>query len=146
MTKKKPTKDSQPFKSKIVAKEGKRKLKLISPDYFQGIIERLPLDTELTLWFSSKKPSRSLAQNRYLWFYYGIISEDTGEDPEDLHSLFKGLFLENGITEIYGHKVRKVSSSTKLNKLEFGEFLERIEELTGIALPDTSELSPQTYF
>ena len=146
MAKKQPNKTSQPFKAKIVLKGNKRKLQLNSPIYFQGIIERLPLNSELTLWFDSKKPSRTLAQNRYLWFYYGIISEDTGEDPEDLHSLFKGLFLENGITEIYGHKVRKVSSSTKLNKLEFGEFLARIEHLTGIPLPDTSELNPKTYW
>jgi len=145
MTKKKPTTTSNPFRAKIVLKDGKRKLQLNSPDYFAGVIGNLPLNTNLVLWFDSKFPSRSLRQNRYYRLYLKIIADDIGEDPEVLHLLFKGLFLETGITEVYGYKVRKVKSTKKLNKSEFTKYLMRIEEKTEIPLPDTKEFSPQHY-
>ena len=145
MTKKQPNITSIPFRGKVSLKDNKRKLKLNSPLHFQIQLEKFPLNKEITLWLDSKMPARSLRQNRYLWLYYGIIADDTGEDPEVLHLLFKGLFLETGITEVYGYKVRKVKSTKKLNKSEFTEYLMRIEEKTGIPLPDTKEFNPKTY-
>ena len=141
----KPNKTSQPFKARIVLKDGKRKLQLNSPTYFQGIIERLPLNSELTLWFDERKLKRSEAQNRFYWLYLNLIEQETGNSADDMHLLFRGLFLSKGITEVFGHKVRQVKSTTDLNKSEFTEYLLKIEEKTDVPLPDTSEFNPQHY-
>jgi len=143
---KKPNKTSQPFGAIIEMKDNKRKLRLNSPIFFQAQLEQFPLNTKLTLWFDTKMPTRSTQQNRYYFLYLGIISQETGEEVEILHLFFKGKFLSQGITEIFGHKVRKVKSTSKLNKSEFCEYLQRIENLTDIPLPPTEEFSPTTYF
>ena len=144
-TTKKPTTQSNPFGATIELKDGKRKLKLNSPDFFHAQLEMFPLNTKITLWLDSKPPTRSQQQNAFYWMYLGIIAGETGEDKDSLHSFFKGKFLSQGITEVFGYKVRKIKSTTKLSKSEFCEFLLRIEELTDIKLPNTEDYNPSHY-
>lgn len=91
---------------------------------------------EGTLTLELKKPKRSVAQNNFYWVYMDLVSLSSGHTPQELHIWAKGKFLSKGITEIFGDKVRKVDSTTDLNRNEFGEFMARIELATGIPIPD----------
>lgn len=147
----KPNKDikknSQIFKARILwdEKNSRKRLKISSFKWFQYNLDLFSVGEDITLYLSSKKPVRSLEQNNFYWHYLKLIEDETGNSSQDLHSLFKGQFLAKGITEIFGHKVRKVRSSTKLNKSEFAEYLLQIETLSGVPLPSTEEYNPKFY-
>ena len=91
------------------------------------------------------KEGRSEQQHRYYFFYLSLIEQETGNDKEDLHEWAKGKFLSSGITEIFGDKVRKKGSTTTLSKGEFIEYLLKIQEVTGVILPDTTEFYGYSY-
>lgn len=89
-------------------------------------------DCEIEIIIERKHATRSIAQNRMYWgFYVHLISEHTGDTPEEVHELLKVMFLpkklampdENGEAQefVIG------GSTAKLNKIEFGEYLERIQ-------------------
>lgn len=100
-------------------------------------------DVYLTI--NEKKPNRSTAQNNYYWAYLGMIEQQTGNTAEDLHELFKGKFLSNGIVDVFGEKVRRKTSTAILSSEKFGEYLEKIAAFTGIELPDTREYLGYSY-
>lgn len=82
---------------------------------------------------------RSQQQNRFYWFYLGIISRETGNDEEELHEFFRAKFLPKKFAVIKGktnaHEVQIRMSTTKLTKAEFGEYLDKISSLTEIPIP-----------
>jgi len=136
---------TQIFSGKIMQKEGRKVISWNSPDFVKFQIEKFTVGTNITAYLSSKKPLRSLQQNNYYWMYLKLIEDETGNSSQDLHNYFKGKYLSNGITEVYGHKVRKTKSTTNLNKSEFAEYLMSIEAESGIALPSTEEFNPKHY-
>lgn len=93
-----------------------------------------------------KHATRSIAQNRLYWgVYVKLLSEHTGYDPEDLHDILKAKFLPKKITITDDQGVITdefvVGGSTRqLNKLQFGEYLERIQrwaaEELHVVIPD----------
>lgn len=87
------------------------------------------------------RPTRSNAQNNYYWMYLKIVSDDSGHTSDELHEYFKRKFLKAERKTILGEEIRLPGSSTNLNKLEFGEYIIKIEELTGILAPN-----PDDYF
>lgn len=86
------------------------------------------------------KTQRSGQQNRYYWLYLGLISREYGNDVDDLHEYFRKRFLPRETFTIKGPKgnlkVERIKSTTKLSKVEFGEYLDRIAAETEIPLPD----------
>jgi len=100
---------------------------------------------EVSLLIDTNKSKRSDEQHRYLFgVYYRLISEETGHTTEELHSLFKGMFLSE-IREVLGNKVRVQTSSTTLSKSQFSEFIQNIYHFTGIVPPDTTEFLGYSY-
>lgn len=93
---------------------------------------------ELYANFDKVKGVRSLDQNALYWFYLGVIAKETGHYEDELHRLFKGLFLPKKEVEWKGKKYAMSGSTTKLNKIDFGEYLDRIASETGIPLPDAT--------
>jgi hypothetical protein len=84
---------------------------------------------------------RSLSQNALYWVYLEVICEETGnESAEDLHEYFKQKLLPRRIAKIKGrsgeYDVEKITSTTSLTKSQFSEYMEKIERLTGVAIPD----------
>lgn len=74
---------------------------------------------------------RTCQQNRFYWLNINLITEqvnDLGNDylPEDIHELHKWRFLRKSIT-IKGNTYQSMGSTTKMNKQEFGEFLDKIQ-------------------
>jgi hypothetical protein len=103
-------------------------------------------DGDVLITITPRRAARSVDQNAWYW---GVIvehlSEHTGHTPDELHELLKAMFLpkrlavqdQNG--EIQGEYVIG-GSTTKLNKLEFGDYCERIRQWAsdtlGVVIPD----------
>jgi hypothetical protein len=111
-------------------------------------------DCEVVITIESRKAARSQLQNRYYWgVVVDLISQHTGYSPEELHELLKAKFLPkklavcNGIGEIQGEFVIG-GSTTKLNKIEFGEYMDAIKQWAAESLdvvipdPDTGAMWP----
>lgn len=87
------------------------------------------------------KARRSLDQNAYYWAYLEIIANETGHNADELHKLFKGLFLPKKQLK-FKDKIYMMSGSTAdLNKPQFSEYLDKIASETGVPLPDPKLLT-----
>ncbi len=78
-----------------------------------------------------RKAKRSLNQNAYYWVCLSIIGDELGYTKEEMHGIFGMMYLKeytsitNGKTgEII--EIEMIRSTTTLNKVEFGEYLNRI--------------------
>ena len=95
------------------------------------------------------KAIRSLSQNALYWVYLAKVSQETGGEEEDLHEFFKLKFLPKKLVQFRGknrfHKITTMGSTTKLNKIEFGEYMDKIERLTGIQIPSKEEAEAMGY-
>lgn len=89
------------------------------------------------------KRQRTIQQNKFYWFYLGIIEQETGNDANDLHELFKTKLLPKETITVQGkqavHVLEKTKSTTSLNKQEMGEYLEKICAMTGVPIPDPEQ-------
>lgn len=90
---------------------------------------------EVEVEINVKKSRRSLDQNSFYWLYLGVIERETGNLATDLHELFKRKFLPPIPKKILGVDFKIPSSTTELNKVEFGEYLDKISALTNIPIP-----------
>jgi len=91
-------------------------------------------DGPVTVRIERKRASRSQAQNRLYWgVYVDALSQHTGHTPDEIHDLLKAKFLPkklavcNGNGEVVGEYVLG-GSTTKLDVLEFGAYLDAIRE------------------
>lgn len=80
------------------------------------------------------KKIRSLNQNAY---YHGvvlqIISEDTGHTPEELHDVFRKMFLSHTTKKVFGLTLDHLATTTDLTTVEFMNYIDRITALVGEA-------------
>ena len=71
------------------------------------------------------------------------LTEETGYTADELHEMFKAKFLPQDVREIEMNGERMTvsltGSTTALSKMAFTEFIEKIEEFTGIQSPPTIE-------
>ena len=98
-------------------------------------------------WIEIKRVSakRSLQQNNYYWFCLRIISETSGHTPEELHEIYKRMFLLPQFIKYRGKELKMPNTTTKLNKGEFFEYMERISAEAadmGISLPEAKSFNP----
>ena len=131
--------DTKDFSAVIEEVNGKKDLRILHRNWYDTQINKFKAGERVSLYVSSRRPKRSEAQNRLYWAYLKYIEEETGNTTDDLHSLFKGKFLSEGIFEVMGEKVRRVKSSTALSKGDFIEYLMKIEALTNIPVPATAD-------
>ena len=82
---------------------------------------------EVKLTVQQRRDARSLQANKYLWgVVYEAVSDTTGFTTEEIHEIFKKKFLS--YTRKYkGKSYRFTKSTTKLNNLEFSEYIEKIK-------------------
>jgi hypothetical protein len=86
---------------------------------------------------------RSEQQNAYYWgAVLKVISDHTGYDCEDLHNHFKAHFLKRHVGNLTSFR-----STTELNKVEFGEYLDKIirfaSERLDVRVPTPDEVDVQ---
>jgi hypothetical protein len=134
--------NSQPFAAVIGKRpNGQHSLIMASPDWYQHSLDQYRIGERVTLVITNQVPKRTEQQNRFLWgAFYPLISKETGQDIDSLHSLFRSKFLSkledvtvNGTT----YSVRVGGSTAKLSKSAFSNYIQQIEELTGISAPPT---------
>lgn len=120
--------------------DGKNRLKILAPTWYRHQLSKFKIGEKVSIYISSIRPKRTLQQNRYYWgIYLPLIAQETGEnDIERLHTYFKGKFLTKEIIEVFGEKVRMVKSTTELSKNDFSDYIQKIEEQTGILAPPTA--------
>lgn len=82
------------------------------------------------------KGIRSLNQNALYWVYIELIASETGHNADELHKLFKGLFLPKKEIEWNGKKYMMSGSTANLSKAEFGIYMDKICAETNIPIPD----------
>lgn len=90
------------------------------------------------------KKGRSKAQNNYYWMILGIIADETGNDPNNLHEVFKRNLLGYAEVVKLGRLTEKITrSTTQLDVIEFRDYVESIRSFVaselGIQTPDPLE-------
>ena len=106
------------------------------PAYVQHELKHFNVGDHVLVKCTNKKQKRTDAQNRYMHLYFTLIASSSGHTPRQIKLWAKGMHLSQGITEVFGHKVRDVKDTHQLKMLEMAEFLERVEADTGVPLPD----------
>ena len=91
---------------------------------------------KLVVNIEQEKWVRSASQNNFYWAYLRIIANETGETETDLHDLFKRKFLPPQFKKILGVEVKLPASTTKLDKVSFGEYMDKIFALTNVPIPN----------
>lgn len=90
-------------------------------------------DCDVTVLIERKHATRSLSQNAWYWAgIMGTISAHTGYTQDEVHELMKAMFLPKKL-EILGKDGELVeftigTTTTSLNKIEFGEYIEQIRQ------------------
>ena len=122
----------------VVEKDGKRTLKMKSANLIRHYLGKMMLGQVVQVEIHEIKPTRSMSQNNYYWgVYLPLIADETGDDVESLHELFKKTFLIERIGRARNSPVPIYKSTSQLSRGEFGEYIMKIEELTGIQAPPT---------
>ena len=86
-------------------------------------------------------PKRTLSQNRLYFAYLHIIERETGNDANDLHEFLKRTLLPPKFITVMGKEIKIPRSTTELNKIEFGEYMDKICAMTNVPIPDPHELA-----
>lgn len=108
--------------------------------YYQQHINRFKLGDKVVIEIEKRTVSRSLQQNSFYWgAVLPCIAESTGNITEDLHEFFKRKFLAPREVEVLGKAVVFPGSTAKLSSADFFEYLQKIEHLTGIPLPNPED-------
>lgn len=123
----------------FISQEGKP---YFAPLTKQRLLEHVKNHEGTTYDITPRKSKRTLSQNSYYWVYLDVIANETGNDRQDLHLFFRKLLPLKKVT-IKGkkktHDIQIAKSTTELDKVEFGEYLDKICALVDIPLPDPIE-------
>lgn len=103
-------------------------------------------DCPLEIIIERKHATRSLAQNALYWgVYVTVLAEHTGYTRDEIHEVLKAKFLPRRIALADGQgEVRGEfligQTTTRLNKIEFGEYLRSIQQWAAedldVVIPD----------
>ena len=107
---------------------------------FHDYLATIPGQVEVTVAPFKERDQRSIQQNRYLWgVIYKLVSDETGFTDEEVHEIFKVMFLSRYVT-LAGREVKITRSTTELDTKDFGEYCEKIREFAsmnlGLNIPD----------
>lgn len=126
------------------------KLKLRNQKAFQAAMDAF-VDGEVRVTIERARATRSEQQNRWYW---GVImkhlSEHTGYTPDELHEYCKQRFNSKKVAFCDDNGVVKDEetiglSTTRLNKITFGEYCESIRQWAAedlhVNIPDPGEVA-----
>jgi hypothetical protein len=108
----------------------KTKIRTLTEDLFR---KKLTFDNYFSELINMFAPvnARTLSQNKLYWLWITCISEETGNEKNDLHEFFKNSFLsKENLTLKFDSKqffFEKRISTVDLNKVQFMEYLNKIQ-------------------
>lgn len=107
------------------------------------LVDALDLTKPWSVTIEPYKKKRSLSQNALYWKWVGIIADETGNDNDDIHEAFKGMFLTPRAVQI-GIESREIRSTVKQNTDEMKTYMDKVYAYAtsqlGILLPIPEEL------
>ena len=113
-------------------------------------IQRLDITKKLyTVETLEKRVGRTISQNNLYWLWIACIEHETGQDRNELHDLFKDMFILPVETEVLGRKIIRHTTTDK-DTLQFKQYLDKIQILAstelGIKLPDPKDKYWQEFY
>lgn len=92
------------------------------------------------------RPLRTPRANRYLWFIYQCISEETGYTRTEVHKIMKFMFnMEIYFTEFFA--IEDAGSTTVLNRGQFALYIKQVRQWANswlsLDIPDPEELTEE---
>ncbi len=91
-----------------------------------------------------KRGKRSIDANALYWMWLNCISDETGNDKDDLHHFFKDKYLGIKRVVIFGDEFAKKLSTTDLDSKQFSQYLNKIQVFAAselsIKLPNPEDL------
>jgi len=130
----------------FLAKVEKNRLRMEKPQEF-GIWCSQFEGKEVDVTVKQKKRPRTSGgynelsnQNGLYWIYLGLIEKETGNNANEMHEYFKRKFLKPKNLTMFKENIKIPGSTTDLDKFEFSEYMNKIEILTGILIPDKYEI------
>lgn len=103
------------------------------------------LNGEVELVLQKYRKNRTIPQNNFYRAYLHVIAKDTGHSEEELHEFFKTMCLETRIVMMFGKAVEVKGSTTDLSKAGMWKYMQKIEALTGIPIPDPNKVTISSY-
>lgn len=107
------------------------------------LLEAMELKRPVEVVVGLYRRKRSTNQNSLYWAWLGILSQETGYTSDELHELFKRMYLPPVTLEIGTYTVDVPRSTTGLNTLEFSDYMRHIEVFAatelGVALPQPDD-------
>jgi hypothetical protein len=111
-------------------------------------LDRLTVGKTYDVSIKLHRDNRSLPQNRLYRLWLNCISNETGNEVEDLHDYFRGRFLSHRV-EIFGGECSVRISTKRLNTAEFTAFLDKVQQFAaeqGIILPNPEDLYFEQFY
>lgn len=109
----------------VVVDGMRKRFKAKDPGHLQRCLNKLPAGTDLSVEFSSKKPTRSQGQHRRYWWLLGLIEEHSGMRDTEVHHAF--------MVELWGETVFKWKGKTytmRVSESDSGGFTrDKMDEL-----------------
>lgn len=113
-----------------------------SPEYYRHHLKKFE-GKEISIAVVPNKKVRSDKQHRAYWWWLGLLSEHTGHTTDELHRLFKGLYLPKKFINYKGKQYALATSTTELSVSEFIVYMEHVAREAaelGCVLPEPDEL------
>src|SRR4051812_47452129 len=80
---------------------------------------------KVTVRIEIDRGKRTNQQNRYYRLVLGLISDDTGDDPDDLHEFFKRKFQMPEVRQVMGEEI-EIWTTASNNPEKFSHYVEDV--------------------
>lgn len=121
-----------------------------SLDAIFSYLKNLDFSKRYILEIKVQREQRSISQNSLYWLWLACLQDETGETKDNLHEYFKTKFLGVDERQCFGHHFFLPNTTTKLDTLQFKNYLDRIQEFAsvelGITLPDPKDLYWEEFY
>ncbi len=108
------------------------------------MVSDLDLSKVHNLKITCKRGKRSIDQNSLYWMWLTCIEQETGNDKNDLHLLFRRDYLGTELKVVLGNDISEPKSTKILDTSQFKQYLDKIQIFAsselGIRLPDPKDL------
>lgn len=132
------------LKPKFPAKVSNGKLEFRNPATLFAHIGKFRPEDELEVTVEKRRLNRSNQQNRYYWgVVLDTIAKETGHTTEELHEIYKRMFLPRKTIKYKEREIPVPTSTTDCDISDFHVYIERVRAEAasiGISIPNANEI------